>query len=61
MDYKLKSGAVVNDADICRMVEAIERGELPGEWSGEAVSGHLGAGSRSEVIDVIATTTRRAS
>ena len=39
MEYKLKSGAVVTDEDIQHMVAAIEKGELPGEWSGEAVVG----------------------
>ena len=39
MKYKLKSGAVVTDGDIEFMVEAIERGDLPGEWTGEVVVG----------------------
>ena len=30
---------MVSDEDIERMAEAIERGELPGEWSGEVVRG----------------------
>ena len=38
-EYKLKSGAVVTDEDIERMAEAIEWGELPGEWTGDAVVG----------------------
>ena len=39
MEYTLKSGRVVTDEDIERMADAIERGELPGEWSGEVVRG----------------------
>ena len=39
MEYTLKSGKVVTDEDIRQMVEAIERGELPGDWSGEVVRG----------------------
>ena len=39
MEYKLKSGAVVTDEDIREMSEAIERGDLPGEWTGEVVVG----------------------
>ena len=39
MEYKLKSGAVITDEDIERMAEAIERGELPGEWTGEVIKG----------------------
>ena len=39
MEYKLKSGAVVTDKDIEAMAEAIGRGELPGEWTGEVMVG----------------------
>ena len=39
MEYKLKSGAVVTDEDIEAMAEAIGRGELPGEWTGEVMVG----------------------
>lgn len=39
MEYVLKDGTVITDADIERMAEEIERGELPGEWSGEIVYG----------------------
>jgi len=38
-EYKLKSGTVVTDEDIERIAESIARGELPGEWTGEAVVG----------------------
>lgn len=39
MEYTLKSGAVVTDKDIQALAEAIESGELPGEWSGPAIVG----------------------
>lgn len=39
MKYKLKSGAIVSDEDIKAMSEAIERGELPGEWTGDVIKG----------------------
>lgn len=39
MEYTLKSGRVVTDEDIERMAEAIGRGELPGDWSGDVVRG----------------------
>ena len=39
MEYTLKSGAVVTDKDIEALAAAIERGELPGEWTGEPVVG----------------------
>ena len=38
-EYKLKSGTIVTDEDIERIADAIARGDLPGEWSGEAVVG----------------------
>ena len=38
-EYKLKSGTIVTDEDIERIANAIARGDLPGEWSGEAVVG----------------------
>ena len=38
-EYRLKSGAIVTDEDIERIAEAAARGNLPGEWSGEAVVG----------------------
>ena len=39
MEYKLKSGAIITDEDIAGISEAIERGDLPGEWTGEVVVG----------------------
>ena len=39
MQYTLKSGAVVTDEDIKAMVAAIEKGKLPGEWSGAPIVG----------------------
>lgn len=39
MEYTLKSGVVVSDEDIRQMSEAIDRGELPGHWSGDVVRG----------------------
>ena len=39
MEYTLKSGKVMTDEDIRQMAEAIERGELPGSWSGEVIRG----------------------
>lgn len=39
MEYTLKSGVVVSDEDIRQMSEAIDRGELPGQWSGDVVRG----------------------
>ena len=39
MEYKLKSGAVVTDADIEALVSRIEQGDLPGEWTGDVVVG----------------------
>ena len=34
MEYTLKSGKVVTDAEIEAMAEAVESGVLPGQWSG---------------------------
>lgn len=39
MQYTLKSGKVITDEEIEAMAEAIESGELPGQWSGEVVVG----------------------
>jgi len=39
MKYKLKSGVVVTGEDIEDMVASAERGELPGEWTGEVIVG----------------------
>ena len=35
----MKSGAVVTDEDIELIAKSVERGELPGEWTGEPVVG----------------------
>ena len=54
-EYKLKSGVVLTDEDIEQMAEAIAHGELPGEWTGEAVVG------RPRMCDEPLITTRCAS
>ena len=39
MEYRLKSGAVISDADIEELASQIEQGNLPGEWTGEVIKG----------------------
>ena len=39
MEYTLKSGRVITDAEIEAMAEAAESGALPGQWSGGVVVG----------------------
>ncbi len=39
MEYTLKSGKVVTDAEIEAMAEAVESGVLPGRWSGGVMVG----------------------
>lgn len=39
MEYMLKSGRVITDAEIEAMAEAAESGALPGQWSGGVVVG----------------------
>lgn len=37
MEYTLKSGRVITDAEIEAVAEAAESGVLPGQWSGSVV------------------------
>lgn len=39
MEYTLKSGKVITDAEIEALAEAAETGSLPGQWSGNVVIG----------------------
>lgn len=39
MEYTLKSGKIITDAEIEALAEAAETGSLPGQWSGNVVIG----------------------
>lgn len=51
MEYTLKSGRVITDAEIEAVAEAAESGVLPGQWSGSVVVGRPRPADES--LDVI--------
>ncbi|WP_278979952.1 hypothetical protein [Adlercreutzia equolifaciens] len=51
MEYTLKSGRVITDAEIEAMAEAAESGALPGQWSGGVVVGRPLSASSQPVLD----------